>query len=684
MASEVPFRPWAVKNRPVSGGMITAHASAESFGGGQAEDLAGASQALGTAGYRLNSVAMEEQDRLNKNTVRDAGFDAQAQTRDFLAKDIFARQGLQAATAESDTRKKLAEIKSTVSQKLANTAQKEIFESQWRSLENDSIARVQSFQLQESKRAEKATRAAQNANEVADAVTYYNDPERLKKAEFRISQNVIADNAGMGPEVQGAAVREHVHHLYSAIADRIGQSSPFEALKFINQYENKFDSKWVMSTKAGLERQASNVAAAGLGNSLASNPAMDAVMARESVLSQIKDPASQEHAMQVFKTARAEQSAVARDKERAFVEGQWQAAIKDPEATINPALPADEQIKIQRFREARANGETEATQKAVYGMLIGKMATGEIRGMNLYEFAPYLTQHDLGFLLSHQGRMRRGDGTKAEDAAFQKAVKGAAADVQKLPMFKISEKDDEETILKKQFLADQFTAAYAQKLSALPPEKWQDFNEVDKLKRNLLRDGVTLEKGTWMPFDGKPFFDVKGMEFQNYKKAVNVSKAADRKSVAEQAVAGKSQSDIQGKQGSDVSGWLDARTGIPQSVAPLTFGDLAYGVKEAWEAHKMTGRAIGNAIMDYGVKPIVKVQEAVGAAIGDELAKVASDEDFTRAMLTHERLARSGVDTSELDDFWRQRRARGNPIGSASIYVRKVNAFVEKTFKKEK
>jgi hypothetical protein len=470
----------------------------EAFG---AEEGGGrmAAAALGQAGAALVSIAVEQQERTDKATVREALATAQSQVREFLTKDIFTRNGSQAAAAEADARKRMTEFKGALESKLGNARQKEMFHAAWLDLEGDSIARVQTHQVREMERYEKASRDAQNFNEEQDAALFAHDPQRIQKAEWRITRNTVANFAGMGEEVQKAHVRQRVDHLYATVAESLGNQNPLEALKFINAHQEKLSPSAHRQLQTRYENEALQFSASQKAIQ-AVGGGMGLEDARAMADKEITNPQERERFMAEVKTRLAEKEAATTLKERQKVETAWQAFLDDPGKAIPKDLPADEQMRMLNARETMARRVTGAgaSSPQTYGKLVDALASGELADMNLRAFAPELSQNDLQFFLSQQNELRKG-GSK-ETAAFKAALADAKQEAGQLGIFKISEKEKEDVRRSKQDALNQYLAEYARRLRAVPDEKRMDWQTAQKIRDELLKE-VVLEKRSFMGID---------------------------------------------------------------------------------------------------------------------------------------------------------------------------------------
>jgi len=492
-----------VENAPVPGFRSGAFANADSFGGAQAEVLGNVAAGMGKAGYMLSNRAVEEQDQLNKSLVREALNQAKIQTRDYLTSDVYLRQGSNAINVVPEAQKKFGQIRDGLLKNLQNDAQKEMFRQLYTDLETDHIGSVMTFQMRERKQYEHQTISAENQNAVEDAVLNRSNPEAIKKAEETIAFNTAYQHRGFGPEVRKTEATKGLSVLHSKILEATMMESARAGLAYLEKNKSKFLPTDYLKYRKTLEHEVMSEAANEMAISLASQPDMTADKARFVIDEQVKDEKQAALVMSGVKARLAEKEAAMTLQQKQFVESSWKSFIENPSQEIPKALPADEQIKMQEYREKAAKRTIGQSQEDSYGKLLSFPAN-EFVNLNLFEHRAELSQHDFNYLFKLQEKMRKGGDQETDN--FKEGLRLAKDQMNLMTYFDTSKErvEAEADRLRNERRQQEFLAVFSRRLQKLPDNQRNDYKKVQELVSELLTNVVLNNTDNdWIPFNEK-------------------------------------------------------------------------------------------------------------------------------------------------------------------------------------
>lgn len=486
-----------VKNSPLPEVRYSANATADSFGGADAQNLAGVAAGAGRLGSTLGQIAYEEQDALNKSLVRDALSSAKTEVRNYLTNDIYQRKGLNASNVVPEVQKRLEVVRDSRLKGLQNDAQRQIFSQMFTDIQDEHIGHVQTFQMHERKAYEHASIAAENQNAIEDAVLNRLSPDAIKKAEETIRFNTAYQNRGMGSDVVKHEEAKGLSILHEKILNSVARDSSRAGLQYLEKNKDKFLPTEYEGLKDTLEKRAMSEISNEKAAMIANQPGMTPDKAREWVDQNVKDGKESELVMSGVKARLAEKQAAMTLAQRQAVESTWQNFIKDPTQEVPTNIPASEQIKMRNYKVKMAKAALGEANQSAYSQIIS-LPTEKLASLNLFEHKADLSQHDFEYLAGLQSKLRKGGDKETE--AFKKSMADAKHEAGQLDIFKITEADSEESARQKQDALNQYLGEYTKRLRNVPDEKRMDWKTAKDIRDELLKDAV-LEKKSLFGID---------------------------------------------------------------------------------------------------------------------------------------------------------------------------------------
>jgi len=492
------YTPGQVENSPLPASRFSANATGASFGGAQAAALGDAAQGLARVGNTLHQIGTDIQEEENKTLVREALNASKTEARDFLTKDIFQRQGLNAMNVEGEVKQRMASIRDASMSKLKNGAQKEMFKNLWLEIEDDHMGRVQNFQLSELKRAREITKSAENYNAIQDAIAYRNDPQKIEEGAFTIRQNTRNTWSPYGTEAVKAKTAEALNDYYSNILESIEGTSSKEALIFLDQHKEHFEPRAYRIFQDRLQKQVRDEVINGASLEITSKPGATIEDAAKFADETFKDPQERQQFMSLSKARFEEKKTAETLKYQQAYEAEWAKKEQDPTLPPPKWFKHEDKIKWAKHTEATAKKARGEQQESHYGKLISNIHN--LGNVSLPEHAPYLSQDQYSFLKKLQDDLKKG-GTKETDA-FKKAFDDAKQEAKTLSFFQIKESDSDTVAQRKHDALNQYLSVYADRLRAVPDEKRTDWKTARDIRRELLKEIVLDNTGNdWIPFN---------------------------------------------------------------------------------------------------------------------------------------------------------------------------------------
>ena len=483
------YEPGRVQNTNLPSVRFNANASADSFGGAQAQALGDMAKATGRMGQTVSNVGFEELDLQNKSMVREALSQDQAAARSYLTSNVYNQEGKNAVGILPKAQQELEKISKA---RLSNltAAQQELYKNAWRDVQDSHIAHVQTFQASAAKQYDKVSREQHTEAIMRDAQLYWNDPNYIEKAYREGIANVRTTNAPWGEDAMKNASAEFGDKFYSGVIASAFEQSPSAALEVLNKYGDKLSpgtfNKIDKSLKKAVESQIVQSAA-----SQASAANLDPVQARE-LISKIVPADQVENAMGVFKTMQAERESVSKAQRIARENDAYMKQAKDP---LTPAPAWMDAKQINEYNENAQKlikGVDENEKRRVYGQLVSQFAKDPqkfAKEVPLFNYAASLRTEDFNHLKSMQDDILREK--KIKTPGFDKALREAEQAAKELSIFEVKPKDSDEEVQKKQDGLNQFMAAYSQRLMQVPDEKRTDWVVQKQIRDALLTEVVT-------------------------------------------------------------------------------------------------------------------------------------------------------------------------------------------------
>lgn len=392
-----------VQNTPLQG----PHATAASFGAGNAELLTEAGRAGTRLGAAFGQVADDQQGEDDRLAVRDVLNKAKTEARDYLNGSVYNLQGRDALDAVTTAQQELPKIGERHEKLLRNDRQRQLFGIAYGDASysyGDSLA---SFQRAETDRYKKATFEASLNNYVADSSANPFNKPLLEENEHNMTADVANMFKGMGSDVQNAQVRKHVSLMYGNAAATLADKNPAEALKFVEEYKEKFEPHIYADLKDKIterfQRASVETAAASLVHRNAPRAQAEAEAAK------LTDSKQRELLLgeydRKYAIKRDAQEAATRER----INTTMVSLLKDPSGEIPADLPPAVQDSLRSMAKDKAAGVLRTDPEA-YTKLIDMAAQKpqEFLRTDLTSYAGRLSPEDMRLMINTQFEIQKG------------------------------------------------------------------------------------------------------------------------------------------------------------------------------------------------------------------------------------------------------------------------------------
>ena len=544
-----------ITQRPLPGIRLNPSATSESFGSGQARDVARLGQAFGVASDTSLAIIKASQIRRDKALVRDSLNAVKSDLRTFMG-DIYQRQGKDAIDSYAEVEKKMLDIRRAAGSEFKNSQQRALFEASFSDLMNGHLDRAIVFQEKARRDFEIETLDAENQSFIDDAVAARTDIKEVAKAEQGIVANTRFKNRGKGAAITKESVKQAVHHLHSEVLSAVSQDSPEAALAYLTDNFDKFDPSVREEVKTQLEiavkdAKIRNMAIAISGSGLA----------LEEQLAEIDSIADNEIADAVRKRVidrdSVKNSAVQAQR-KAVYEQEWQAMFKNPFTyqipNTNALSPSQkqnlydtQQSLIKDNLATQGVGSKTQTNWGVYYDWVSR-SKEDIAQADLTEVFPQLADTQKNALIKMQQDARKqGDDfvkTQSIESYINQFVKSTGLELD-------NEKDFEKASVIRELFETQLNSKPADQRDSI--ETW-----------NNIRDELTLEYNRSFKLFG-PGFRVLGLGSRNAIDARMEGDVIDTEPVEKpKGVPRKAKWIDENEDGVRVRGWLlpDPETGV--------------------------------------------------------------------------------------------------------------------------
>lgn len=325
----------------------------------------------------LNRHLMARQERMDAAAVMDADMALAERTRRMLYdpdNGYLNRKGMDALGSSDKAAQEIDAYAAEIEAGLKGERQKTAFRKAYYGRFNSSMTALARHEAGQKDVYVKTTEAAYIGNAISDAADGWSDPAIREQARGNILTVIERNSAGLSPEAQEALKRQHLTGLHQAVAMRMADVAPQDAMAYLEAHKDEIDGQTETKLRAALSKVDVTKRAQLAADEIvgAHSNITEALEAARSV----DDPQLRDQLVTRVKTRFAEREHEARAQERAMVEGVWKhvmqgGALEQVPADVIAALPADKMRAILSYQErkAKGGGKIETDWQAYYGLM---------------------------------------------------------------------------------------------------------------------------------------------------------------------------------------------------------------------------------------------------------------------------------------------------------------------------
>lgn len=527
MAIVPKYESGQVALQPAPGPRLSPSATGKMFGGEQAQGIFSFAEGLGDfSNAALRSAVLNDahsKKTRDTSVARDALNSARSEVRQFMA-EVYQRKGKDAIDIYPEVEKKFQEIRKKYAAQFGNIDQQDLFTASYDTLMDSHLNRALAFQEDRRTEFEQATLSAENQNAVEDAIAAGADYSALLEAEETIVNNTNYANRGQKQAVKDEAVMLARHNLYQQKAISLANSSPTEALDFINQFEDKFKPSALSTLRAELEKQAMGEKAIAATKMIFAMNIDDEGKLAE--VDKIEDAALATQVRSLLKQRMAERDAINQVKVQQLVEDEWDNMFKDPMNYEVPLyLPASDQKAIAQYKDQaikdwkaqNGTGPAVETNYSKYYALMG-MSDADFMEEDLMKYVKDFSPEDFKALVKMQREVRKGKANRVREMNQQ--AQGRISGMKDFQITVKGERNEEAAIR-----TDRYYEQFSKQLAMIPEEE-QTEERVGQLITQLLMPaeiGSKLSPASWMQYRRAyrfeiPYLKDKGEQAEFYRR----------------------------------------------------------------------------------------------------------------------------------------------------------------------
>lgn len=488
MATIPDYQTNTVHNSDLPASRFSANASADSFGGADAEALGRVAQGASNLGGSLLDIGLTEQDKTNHDVARGQVNSARLELNQY-AQSEYAKAGSDAFGASQRIQAQAQKIQEKYNGALTTSAQQDIFKNAFTTYSDEHVMRAQNFEQEQKKVYRSETLNQASDIDSQDIQAHMNDPAFVSRRLFDIEQNVKAEYAGHGDVAMRAD--KVVQSTLMNVISETAMTDPNAALMFLDAHEDKLGGKaQVRSIRDYLEKKEFDLRKADIVMGETARPGAT----REEVIKNIqatKLPNDQKE--KVIRDAMVQFDVVdaAKDKDkREKNESSWNSFYQSPDLKTIANLPIDatEKDKMTETLSKMTKQKTNEEYAQNLGQ-IQRLSTDEFLKLNLEEVKYDISPYNYDRLKKEQAELRKTG--KEKTPGFTKAIADETAEAKELSLFKIDEKKDSDVVKgEKQQKLNQYIGEYSEKLSQVPDEKRNDPDVRAKVRNALLKEKI--------------------------------------------------------------------------------------------------------------------------------------------------------------------------------------------------
>ena len=371
----------------------TPQATPSSFGAVQAEQAGQAAGAVQGLGGDLMDHGAQQQEWLNRMTVRDALAQSQNDTLNYISDNVLSKQGKDAIGTLPQAQQDMGNIQKQYSDNLSNPAQQRMFNQLYPQVFSRASNMARRHILQQTMVYNQQTLSASKAASVNEAVMDYNNPQNISDAETTIQ----ADNNSLykgDPDAGAVATQKEISSLHTQIANSMADTNPAQASAYIRSNKGKILGPAYDTLDKSINDKIVNQSAMKAATTLSQlDPATAVAQAN-----QIQDPQQRQLTLDTLKTHFATQNAAQALNTANMDSNNLATVVNNPEtaAMMLPSnLPPDQRSSLIQSAndrlQARQGGQPIQTDMNVYSSLINQ-AANDPDGFLRRPLTPYASQ----------------------------------------------------------------------------------------------------------------------------------------------------------------------------------------------------------------------------------------------------------------------------------------------------
>ncbi|KAF0113298.1 MAG: hypothetical protein FD150_2092 [Rhodobacteraceae bacterium] len=216
--------------------------------GAPARAIAQGGEQLAATGDKLFQVAQRLQEDANRTAAKQAtvNFDQFSRqtlmTGDGETPAYFSLQGEDALRAHDDVVQTLTKRRQETENTLANQRQRELFQDATQGALSHDLDKMAQYRLGQQRVYDDATSKMMEINAFENAVTFYNDPQRVAESLASGQAEIIARNRknGSSPEVTAGEVRAFGSKVHAGLLHRLAIEEPGTIAKWYQEHAGAF------------------------------------------------------------------------------------------------------------------------------------------------------------------------------------------------------------------------------------------------------------------------------------------------------------------------------------------------------------------------------------------------------------------------------------------------------------
>jgi hypothetical protein len=482
------YQTGTIRNTDLPQVRMSANASADSFGGGAAQDLAQLGNSMNRAGNTALDIGVDAQKEANNAIVREQLNSARIDLNKFANEQYLAngKDAMGASQRIADYSKKLNE---TYTANLKNSAQGDLFTSAFSTYAGEHIMRGQGHEQREALQYQKQTLDQANSIDGDEIAQGMDDPKFVAERLRDIEGNAHKMYSGDGD------INDKVEKIKSGVLleaiDRKAINDPVGALQFLETHQDQIKPKQVLMARRALQSKVDDLRVSGAVMDISSR-ATNHEEAINEVMKLPLSPEEKEKAVKGVHTQMNIKDAAHQETERRTNEAGWNQFYQ------NPTLDSIRQLNVSETEKQKMTDKlngmlTKKTNQEYannYGSLL-RLNNDELSKVNLEEHKFDISPTQYEHLKSEQTALRKG--AKEKSPGLLKAISDETAEAAKLSPFSIDEKNDSDVVKsQKQDRLNQYVADFTERLQTGYSDDQRNTPKArEEVRKQLLKEQIT-------------------------------------------------------------------------------------------------------------------------------------------------------------------------------------------------